>query len=129
MKLYALSDVHLDHEINRLALESLAPHPEDWLILAGDVSSTFRMFETGLSVLSRKFARVLWVPGNHDLWTLPDDECDLVGEARYLRLVELCREMEFAAKEKKMADMVNRLAAVRQEHGKVLKKLSEWRES
>jgi 3',5'-cyclic AMP phosphodiesterase CpdA len=31
----------------------------------------------------------VWVPGNHDLWTMPDEQ--LRGEARYRRLVEVCQ--------------------------------------
>ena len=40
MKLYALSDLHVGFEPNRAALESLAAHPEDWLILGGDRSGS-----------------------------------------------------------------------------------------
>lgn len=32
-----------------------------------------------------------WVPGNHDLWTLPDGSDRSRGEARYRRHVEVCR--------------------------------------
>jgi hypothetical protein len=34
----------------------------------------------------------LWTPGNHELWTLPQEAPGLRGEARYLRCVEICRE-------------------------------------
>ena len=37
MKLYALGDLHLRYEVTRRALQELPAHPEDWLILAGDV--------------------------------------------------------------------------------------------
>jgi hypothetical protein len=36
---------------------------------------------------------VVWVPGNHELWTNSDDGDDLRGVARYERLVELCRAL------------------------------------
>ncbi len=94
MKLYAISDLHLDHEANRLALAALPAQPEDWLIVAGDVSSSTAHIERGLGELRRRFARVLWVPGNHDLWSVPDDPCPLVGVARYERLVEICRRLD-----------------------------------
>lgn len=92
MKLYALADLHLRYEVTRQALKALRPHPYDWLILAGDVGETEEHLRFALSILSRRFARLLWVPGNHDLWTMPNRPDDLRGEARYRRLVQICRE-------------------------------------
>ena len=71
MKLYALADLHLRYEVTRQALQALRPHPYDWLILAGDVGETDDHLRFALAVLTRRFARLLWVPGNHDLWTIP----------------------------------------------------------
>lgn len=92
MKLYAVSDLHLANRANRLALEALPPHPGDWLILAGDTGETELHLRYALSILTRRFKRVLWVPGNHDLWTMPLDRFALRGEAKYRRLVAICRE-------------------------------------
>ena len=92
MKLYAIADLHLRYEVTRRALEALSPHPYDWLILAGDVGETEEHLRFALSLLSRRFARLLWVPGNHDLWTIPTKPGDLRGEEKYLRQVEICRE-------------------------------------
>jgi len=92
MKLYAISDLHLAYETNRQALEALPPQPEDWLILAGDIGETVRHLEFALSVLTARFAQLIWTPGNHDLWTLPSDTPPLRGEAKYRRLVAVCRD-------------------------------------
>lgn len=46
-----------------------------------------------LRALSQRFAKVIWVPGNHELWTHPSDPVRLRGERRYQHLVELCRGM------------------------------------
>ena len=92
MKLYAVSDLHLANKANRQALEALPPHPEDWLILAGDTGETETHLHYALSVLTRRFNRLIWVPGNHDLWTLPLKRSSLRGEAKYRRLVSICRE-------------------------------------
>jgi 3',5'-cyclic AMP phosphodiesterase CpdA len=92
MKLYAIADLHLRYEVTRRALEALRPHPYDWLILAGDVGETEEHLRFALSLLSRRFARLLWVPGNHDLWTIPTKPGDLRGEEKYLRQVQICRE-------------------------------------
>lgn len=91
MKLYAISDLHLSIPINRQALAALPRHPEDWLILGGDIGELEEHLHFALSTLIRRFQRVLWVPGNHDLWTLPSDRSELRGEAKYKRLVSICR--------------------------------------
>ncbi|HXO22414.1 MAG TPA: metallophosphoesterase, partial [Thermoanaerobaculia bacterium] len=78
--------------MTRQALQALAPHPEDWLILAGDVGETEQHLRFALAILSRRFARLLWVPGNHDLWIVPMHADEPRGEAKYQRLVALCRE-------------------------------------
>jgi predicted phosphodiesterase len=92
MRLYALADLHLRYEVTRRALQNLRPHPGDWLILAGDVGETEEHLRFALGILAQRFARLLWVPGNHDLWTVPTLPGDLRGEAKYERLVEICRE-------------------------------------
>jgi predicted phosphodiesterase len=92
MKLYALADLHLRYEVTRRALRDLKPHPYDWLILAGDVGETEEHLRFALGILASRFARLLWVPGNHDLWTIPTKPGDPRGQAKYERLVAICRE-------------------------------------
>jgi 3',5'-cyclic AMP phosphodiesterase CpdA len=92
MKLYAIADLHLRYEVTRQALRALRPHPYDWLILAGDVGETEEHLRFALGILADRFARLLWVPGNHDLWTIPTKPGDLRGQEKYERLVEICRE-------------------------------------
>lgn len=93
MKLYAISDLHLLHAANRTALLGMAAQPEDWLIVAGDVGETEKLFTAGMALLARRFARVFWTPGNHDLWTLPSENGAPRGVAKYERLVAVCREL------------------------------------
>lgn len=90
MKLYAISDLHLNYQANRQALEALPYYPQDWLILAGDIGETLTHLRDALEILTRRFARLIWVPGNHDLWTLPSDTTQLRGEEKYRQLVALC---------------------------------------
>jgi 3',5'-cyclic AMP phosphodiesterase CpdA len=92
VKLWAISDLHLASEVNRAALARLAPHPDDWLIVAGDVGETAGHLRLAWRELSRRFARLLWVPGNHELWTVASDGEGLRGDAKYRHLVDLCRE-------------------------------------
>ncbi len=91
MKLWALSDVHVGYAQNREALEALPPRPDDWLIVAGDVGETAAHLELTFTTLGKKFKQLIWVPGNHELWSRPDDSITARGEARYLALVELAR--------------------------------------
>ncbi|MFF1960059.1 metallophosphoesterase family protein [Streptomyces sp. NPDC058220] len=99
-KLLAVSDLHVVYDENRALVETLRPESdEDWLIVAGDVAEKYTDIEWTLRLLSDRFAKVVWVPGNHELWTHPQDPCDLRGEKRYLHLVELCRELGIASPE------------------------------
>lgn len=92
--LFGVSDLHVTHPDNRRVVENLRPRsPADWLLVCGDVSETTVDVEWTLSLLSGRFAKVVWVPGNHELWTIPDDAVDLRGEQRYLHLVEICRRV------------------------------------
>ncbi|MFO0687300.1 MAG: metallophosphoesterase [Myxococcota bacterium] len=90
MKLYAISDLHVGFKENREALRALPARPDDWLILCGDIGDTPQQLDFALDLLGRKFARLVWVPGNHELWTVPR-ATGTRGVARYAELVELCR--------------------------------------
>lgn len=93
MKLYAISDLHVNRRENLQGLFALPPHRQDWLIVAGDVTSDTRQFEQVMGLLAERFAQVIWTPGNHDLWTLPNDNGALRGVARYTQLVDICRAL------------------------------------
>ncbi len=92
--LRAVSDLHVSHPENRQILEKLRPtHAGDWLVVAGDVAEKVADIRWGLETLAGRFARVIWAPGNHELWTHPRDEITLRGEDRYRHLVDTCREL------------------------------------
>jgi 3',5'-cyclic AMP phosphodiesterase CpdA len=93
-KLFAVSDLHVAHPENREVVESLQPESaSDWLLLAGDIGDLVADIEWALRVLSRRFATVVWAPGNHELWTCPADPVQLRGQRRYQYLVRLCRRL------------------------------------
>jgi 3',5'-cyclic AMP phosphodiesterase CpdA len=92
--LLAVSDLHVRYEENRKIVEGLRPrHDDDWLIVAGDVGEFVADVEWALGLLSDRFARVVWAPGNHELWTPPEDPVRLRGAYRYDHLVGVCREL------------------------------------
>jgi 3',5'-cyclic AMP phosphodiesterase CpdA len=93
-RLLAVSDLHVSHRDNRPVVESLRPaSPDDWLLIAGDIAERVPDIEWTLSLLRQRFATVVWVPGNHELWTTSQDPVPLRGVARYEHLVQACREL------------------------------------
>ncbi|MDO0939347.1 metallophosphoesterase [Streptomyces sp. DG2A-72] len=92
--LLAISDLHVVHAENKKIANCLRPTSDgDWLIVAGDVGELSTDIEWALTALSNRFAKVIWAPGNHELWTPREDPLQLRGQARYDRLVELCRSL------------------------------------
>ena len=89
MKLYAIGDLHLSYRANREALCGWRARPDDWLILAGDVGETLEHLELGLRAATERFAKVFWVPGNHELWSHTPGA--LRGVAKYDAAIALCR--------------------------------------
>lgn len=90
MALLAISDLHVRHKKNRRALDTISEHPSDWLILAGDIGETAEQLADVFSSLSPKFAKLLWVPGNHELWTKPT--ADVRGVPHYEMLVDVAQQ-------------------------------------
>ena len=95
MRLLAISDLHLSHRANREALFDLGDFSEDWLIVAGDVGESPEHLVLALRELTPRFRKILWTPGNHELWC-PRHATDRTrGQERYDELVAVCRD--FAA--------------------------------
>lgn len=90
MKLWAISDLHLGQPANRAALDGLSARPDDWLVLGGDICETVEQLDDALAVVRPRFAGVIWVPGNHELWTVRAG--DERGVAKYERLLAVCRD-------------------------------------
>ena len=92
--LLAVSDLHVSYPENRAIAEALRPRTDaDWLLVAGDVSERLEDVAAILRLYAERFAQVVWVPGNHELWSTGKGEDGLRGVARYERLVEICREI------------------------------------
>lgn len=91
MKLWAIADLHVGYAENRAAVAAGAAHPDDWLIVAGDAGDTPAQLDFVLRTLTPRFRQLVWVPGNHDLWTPRDLPLEQRGLAHYERLVALCR--------------------------------------
>lgn len=74
MRVFAVSDIHVDFDENARWLADLSSgeYRDDVLILAGDVSDFIARLEWTLGLLAARFRRVLFVPGNHELWVTRD---------------------------------------------------------
>jgi predicted phosphodiesterase len=74
VRIFAISDIHVDYEVNArwLADLSTSDYRADILILAGDVSDSLERVRWALSILTARFRQVMYVPGNHDLWVIRD---------------------------------------------------------
>jgi predicted phosphodiesterase len=76
MRVFALSDIHIDYPENArwIADLSMTDYQDDVLILAGDVTDTLSLLEWCLTTLVKRFRKVLFVPGNHELWVIRGDD-------------------------------------------------------
>lgn len=72
MRIFALSDIHVDYDANAewVANLSKCDYRDDLLILAGDVTHELTLLAWCVGEFSARFKQVLFVPGNHDLWVL-----------------------------------------------------------
>ncbi|MFI1017856.1 metallophosphoesterase family protein [Streptomyces sp. NPDC020965] len=93
-ELLAISDLHVAYQENRNIVANMRPDSaDDWLIVAGDVGEMTDDITWALRTLSRAYAKVIWAPGNHELWTPREDSVRLRGVERYRHLVEICRSL------------------------------------
>jgi len=98
--LLAVSDLHVSYPDNRRIVDRIEPRDAgDWLIVAGDVGEIFADIERTLHGLRQRFGRVIWAPGNHELWTHPRDPIQSRGEQRYRELVRMCRDIDVVTPE------------------------------
>jgi putative phosphoesterase len=93
-RLLAWSDLHVGHPAARDVVAAAAPtSPHDWLLLAGDVAESLESLEWAMRLLTHRFEKVVWAPGNHELWSLSREPGAPRGVAHYERIVEFMREL------------------------------------
>lgn len=90
MRIFALSDIHVDYAENMEWIRGLSSsdYARDTLVLAGDVSHDLEKLDSALAALAAKFDQVFFVPGNHDLWLIQTSCRDSVEKFR--RILERC---------------------------------------
>lgn len=75
MRIFALSDIHIDYDVNAKWIANLSriEYQDDLLILAGDVTDSQQLLDWCLGMLVKRFKKVLFTPGNHELWVIRED--------------------------------------------------------
>jgi predicted phosphodiesterase len=92
MRVFALSDIHIDYQENQRWLFGLSTidFQEDILILAGDVTDNLHLLKKCFRDLSSIFKKVLYVPGNHELWVVRDRSGSSFD--KFLRVCEMASD-------------------------------------
>ncbi|MBD8525890.1 metallophosphoesterase family protein [Pseudomarimonas arenosa] len=74
MRLFAISDIHVDYDDNAKWVGALSrsDYRDDTLMVAGDISDRLPVLRWCLRELSARFRNTLFVPGNHELWVVRD---------------------------------------------------------
>lgn len=93
-KVWAVADLHLGRRGSDTLIDKIMPtHPQDWLILAGDIADKLEELFEFLSICTERFETVIWVPGNHELWSTSYEGIELAGERLYQFMVRRCQEL------------------------------------
>mmetsp|Transcript_21146 Transcript_21146/g.36302 ORF Transcript_21146/g.36302 Transcript_21146/m.36302 type:complete len:289 (-) Transcript_21146:831-1697(-) len=74
MRFFTVSDIHADHSLNWDWVQNISDteyRKDSVLLLAGDVCDDLKVVRKTLYAFTQKFARVFYIPGNHELWTVP----------------------------------------------------------
>ena len=97
MRLFATSDLHTDYKENFRWLQELSDtdYLQDTLIVAGDISDRLEVIRETLLLLRSKFRKLLFTPGNHELWVRSEEINSL---DKFQRILNLCEELDIATK-------------------------------
>jgi hypothetical protein len=104
MRLFAVSDVHVDFPPNMEWLLDLAParYRGDALILAGDATDDLKGLEKAFRHLTATFERVFFVPGNHELWLRRGEYRD--SYEKFEAVLSLCRSCGVETQAEELGD-------------------------
>ncbi|WP_387692404.1 metallophosphoesterase [Photorhabdus sp. RM71S] len=92
MRVFAVSDLHVDHEINLKWLKGLSnsDFKDDILILAGDITDNLNLLGKSFQILASRFNKVLFVPGNHDCWVIRDQINTSIE--KFHKVIDVCSD-------------------------------------
>jgi predicted phosphodiesterase len=92
LKVFIISDLHTDYKANLEWVSSLRKRlgvngEENVVVVGGDVSSNLATLRSTLARLKDAFDDVVFVPGNHDVWT---HDCSV---KKLLQVLGVCEEL------------------------------------
>ena len=92
MRIFAISDLHVDYDQNMRWIKNLSEteYSKDILIIAGDICDLLEKFDLAMDILSKRFANVFFVPGNHDLWIRRSEAKDSIE--KFKQLLQVCQK-------------------------------------
>lgn len=99
MRIFVVSDLHTDFPENMQLIRAVSDYDfqEDVLIIAGDIANQPQIIEETLITLHRKFRRLFFVPGNHELW-VDRQRYDSIEKFHFI--LELCEKLNVNTKPK-----------------------------
>ncbi|XP_030841269.1 uncharacterized protein LOC115923992 [Strongylocentrotus purpuratus] len=93
-RIFAISDLHVDHPDNLRWLEGLPFHryENDVILVAGDVTDKLPLLKSSLITLTKRFKTVYFVPGNHELWVKDRNIMNnhMNSVEKFERILDLC---------------------------------------
>lgn len=90
-RIWGISDLHIDYADNFRAIEQWSDwdFQQDTLLVAGDLTDKLELLGRCLATCRRKYARVAFVPGNHEMWVKgPAPRMDSL--AKWQAIQQLC---------------------------------------
>lgn len=93
MRIFAVSDIHIDYKDNYNWLLNLSTldYREDILLLAGDITDNLTLLEECFVHLNKIFYKVVFVPGNHELWLRAESEKTSID--KFTAIIKLAGEI------------------------------------
>lgn len=93
MRVFALSDIHVDYAENMQWIRDLSrfDYQDAALILAGDATHDMARLEEALLLLKGRFAHVFFVPGNHELWVMKGERGHSLD--KFHAILDLCARL------------------------------------
>ncbi len=93
MRVFALSDIHVDYAENMQWIRDLSrsDYQDATLLLAGDATHDLARLEEGLRLLQERFAHVFFVPGNHELWVMKGERGHSLD--KFHTILDLCARL------------------------------------
>jgi Icc-related predicted phosphoesterase len=104
IKVYTLSDLHIDYQGNLQHLLSLKgeQYSDATIIVSGDASDNLEKLGILLSHFKKVFAEVFFVPGNHELWVRDRNHVDSVQ--KFNAILALCKQLNVRTQPHKLIE-------------------------